>query len=671
MKINKYRESGGKMKSAFEYLVASIQGRRCIPLIGAGISLPSKWRGGEWRGHFVGSMIDKVIAPTFSLRLGRLSGEKTGALLSLCIPCHVELSEFYERRMSLTSQRCPFCDLREAKAGQLLTKACEAYLWEHGGPRDETYAKLVKTLEIEGFNELEPTSAHFFLAFLAREGLITEFVTTNYDCNLENAYRFTWGAEAPDVYSICDLNSFALNAAHSSTWVPGQETPHALKVFKINGCAARLKDSPPHAKDILLTSSQLQDWRARRWAADFFRTKVRMACMVTIGFGSDEPQVVHTLQQIAEEFSDGNSGVSGASTLSVFDAPNAPIVTLYEPYPTFPQLQLVYGFSSWLTGNPYGGDALVLGPIQRAGVKPPQEDDGAVVEPDGLTADRLWGDVFQQVFAGLLVRQLRAAALAGNAAFTAAIPHANALLTAIAEELHSDFLLRMQPSAGLGHWLAKLVDSVEKTAAQPPELTRCITHLLGKAGHPARYVAVSDYGSLFCELVVVLALLLETRLDSNAGLEAPTAALLSDVWGRVQFHAPGVLEIVLSTDDSESGVAVDTSIFVSTDASTVYLESSGANLTGAAPKRLEIVLGLGGRTLMDLDRRSFSLATKGTAVSLIRLDWKAIFPPEYPVRSYMDLSRRLRDAVAFPTKYRRRQDRSIRTNRFLERSAHD
>jgi hypothetical protein len=663
------------VKNAFEYLVASIQRRRCVPLIGAGISYPSKRCGTEWNGHFVWAMIPKVIAPTVTRRVSRLLGEEEGASLALCMLCQVEFADYYDQRMHLTLRRCPLCDLREAKAAQLLSKVCEAYLWEHGGPhRKETYNELVDLLEIEAFNELEPTSAHFFLAYLAREGLVTEFVTTNYDCNLENAYRATWSTNrttsTADVYSICDLKTFAMHAAHSSVWSPGQETPHALKVFKINGCAARLKEDDAHAKDILLTSTQLQDWRVRRWAADFFRTKVRAACLVTIGFGSDEPQVVHTLQQVTEEFTQWDDGASGVSSLTVFDAPNAPIVTLHDPYPTFPQLQLLYGFASWFTGDPYDGDALVLGPIQRACVEPPNLGDDSYADPGSLDANRLWGDLFQLVFSGLLIRQMRAAARIENAAFTAAIPHSNTLLTLVAEELQSDLAAHLGPSPNAMHWLAKLVDTIGDTTARPPELTRCVTHLLGKADSFERYVPVSDYGSLFCELAIALVLLQAANQDAPAKNGAMPVTSEAGIWRRVRTRQPGVLEILLPSS-GEGEASVDTSVFISMDAATPYLDTSGDVFAGTTSKRLEIVLGLGGRNVMDLDRRSFSHSAARVPVSLVRLDWKSIFAPEYPVRSYLDLSRRLQDAIMFPTKYRRRQDPNLRTNRFLERSAHD
>ncbi|MFM0179033.1 SIR2 family protein [Paraburkholderia aspalathi] len=578
--------------------------------------------------------------------------------------------------MKLTSDRCPLCDLREAAAGGLLTKVCEAYLWESGGPNcAKTYQDLVSILEIEAFTELEPTIAHFFLAFLAREGLVTEFVTTNYDCNLEDAYRATWSprqsGNTPAVCSIYDLRSFALNAAHSSTWSPGEDTAHPLKVFKLNGCAARLKSEPSHARDILLTSSQLQDWRARRWAADFFRTKVRTACLVTIGFGSDEPQVVHTLQQVVEEFSGWGDGVAGNSAASVFDAANAPVVTIYGPYPTFQQLQLVYGFSSWLTGDPRGGDELVIGPKQRARLDLSSDNTDTYVELSPLSADELWRDVFQLIFIKLLIRQMRGAAVAENAAFTSAIPHANTLLTLIGEELQANFKERLQPSNYPVHWLAELEDALDGTTAQPPYLTQCVTHLLGKSDIPGRYTAVSDYGSLYSELILLLVLLQskDTEGDKEEGVTETSRE--REIWRKVSLRQPSTLEFMLPMNE-EGGPPIQPSVFVSRAISTPYFEASDAARMGGGAKRVEIVLGSSGRRLLDLDRRSFSYADGGRSpVALVRLDWKVIFSPEFPIRSYQDLGRRIRDAIAFPTKYRRRQDTSLKTNRFLERSYHD
>ncbi|MGF6481651.1 hypothetical protein [Paraburkholderia sp. JPY419] len=178
------------MRTAFEYLVERIVSRRCVPLIGAGISMGARRRGAPWDGHHVKVMIDKVLAPTLMARITRTLGAPPDVRSArICVSCQAAFAEYHLALAATCNGTCMTCDLREARLSRALTKICEAFLWEHGGPNQEsTYRKLVQTLEIEEFVELEPTPAHYYLAFLVREGLLSEVVTTNYDCNLERAY---------------------------------------------------------------------------------------------------------------------------------------------------------------------------------------------------------------------------------------------------------------------------------------------------------------------------------------------------------------------------------------------------------------------------------------------------------------------------------------------------
>ncbi|MBK5047276.1 SIR2 family protein [Burkholderia sp. R-70006] len=656
------------MRTAFEYLVERIVSRRCVPLVGAGISMGAGRLGAPWDGHHVKVMIEKVLALTLTARMARVLGEPPNVRgVPVCPKCRLSFREYGLESAPHCTGMCWTCDLREASEARALTKACEAFLWEYGGPNEEsTYAELVQTLDIHEFAELDPTAAHFYLAFLAREGLITEVVTTNYDCNLERAYEATWPTQAPvsasTACAIFDLTSFATNAARSSHWTPGADTAHPLKVYKINGCAAQLKREPGHAVDILLTASQLQDWRARRWAADFFRTKVRTACIVTVGFGSDEPQVVHTLQQVLEEFSGIRPKGRPALAASVFDAANAPVVTTYEHYPSFPQLQLVNGFSAWWSGAAANGAELVIGPYQRA-VKPLDAESEAA-RPPGLTADELWADVFQAVFTRLLVRQLRDAAVTSNAAFTSVVPYANQHLSLLAEQLELNSREQLALAHKRSHWIAELENVAGASIAARPQLTRSVAHMLRRGSLPLVYSALSDHGSLFAELAFLLSVL-EPALRNRADVMADGLG----IWQRLIFRGNGVIEIIVSPPD-EGGYPWNTSVFVSCSRTCQAgrpLETND-DITGA--RRLEIVVGGTRSRFNDLDRRCYALGHDGqTPVAVIRLDWAAIFPMDLPVRSYGDLRMRLMDAIRFPTKYRRRLDSSIRSNRFLQPEA--
>ncbi|WP_175891572.1 SIR2 family protein [Burkholderia cepacia] len=655
------------MTTAFEYLVERIVSRRCVPLIGAGISMGARRGGAKWTGHHVTVMIEKVLVPTLMARIARTLGAPPDVRRArICASCQAAFADYHLAHAATCTGICMTCDLREARLSRALTKVCEAFLWEHGGPNQEsTYRKLVQFLEIEKFADLEPTPAHYYLAFLAREGLLSEVVTTNYDCNLEHACDATWAdstrVRTSEAYRIYDLNSFAANAARSSRRLPGGDTAHALKVYKVNGCAKRLMEDARHAVDILLTASQLQDWRARRWAADFFRTKIRTSSLVTIGFGSDEPQVVHTLQQVLEEFS-GITSENPSADRSVFDASNAPIVTTYDYQPSFPQLQLVNGFAAWWAGNAVKGSDLVIGPYQRVLKSAPS---ASGVEPQQLRADVLWAEIFHAVFGQLLAKHVRDSAVSGNAAFTSAVPYASQGLSLLAEQLERDMQAAMSEPTALSHWLTELEGEHTGETAVRPHLTRCITHLVSADPCRLRYTALADHGPLYTELALLLSVL-HTRPEGDSSVATPFSVDGLTIWQRVLVRAQGVLEVIVPGVGGGTNESI-TSVFVSCARTTQFrgpLETEG---TTAGARRLEVVIGGGHERLTDLDRKCIAISADGQTPSrLIRLDWKAIFPPELPVRSYSDLRIRLMDAVRFPTKYRRRVDPSIRSNRFLQ-----
>ncbi|WP_168664500.1 SIR2 family protein [Paraburkholderia sp. SG-MS1] len=544
-----------------------------------------------------------------------------------------------------------------------MTKACEAFLWEHGGATDASYKALVSALQIEKFVNLDPRPAHFYLSYLAREGLITEVVTTNYDCNLERAYAKTWRNEVALAekltYAVFDLDTFAAYAAISSEGRSGEDTAHVLRVYKINGCAAQLSKNPEHAKNILLTASQLQDWRRRKWAGDYFRTKVRTASLVTIGFGSDEPQVVHTLQQVLEEFSE----FPDRQPRPIFEAENAPIVTTYEHYPSFQQLQLVNGFAAWWTGVATDGNALVIGPYERAGSALASHT--PLNAPECLAADRLWADVFQMVFARLLCTKLRDAAVSENSAFTATIPHADKLLLALAAELDACTTQQLRDSSAPAHWLAETQEFLNTSGPLRPALSRCLSHIRDAGAHPDYYCAVGDHPSLAAELALLFALLQAERF---AGTKPLSVSVEHKWWGRVSLLPGGPIEIRLPTAIGHEDM--DAALYVSGR----HQVEDGATMTipvRAGPaQRVELIVGMSGSSRRLFDRRAYVVdGVTRKPIVIVRVDWRTLFPASMAEASPSEVSERLQQIVRFPSKFRRRLDPSIRSNPLLQRRA--
>jgi hypothetical protein len=225
----------------FHYLIDRILHRRCVPLIGAGISTQSTRDGQPWDGHRIWELIARALEPTLASRLERFADNQNK--FRVCECCHESFGndhayrDAYRNFRLATLSNCFLCDLRLAKEQNALTKACEAFLWEHGGPTQAGYEALVEQLQIKKFTKLDPRPAHFYLAFLAREGLVTEFITTNYDCNLERAYERTWQGRGRSgttlIRAVFDLDTFAENAAVNANSRPGEDTAHALRVYKI------------------------------------------------------------------------------------------------------------------------------------------------------------------------------------------------------------------------------------------------------------------------------------------------------------------------------------------------------------------------------------------------------------------------------------------------------
>ena len=77
-----------------------------------------------------------------------------------------------------------------------LAKLCEIYLYFH------SEKALCNELGIPEFCDLQPTPAHHYIAWLLREGAITEVITTNYDVCLERAWLYSKGRPYPNEYPI-------------------------------------------------------------------------------------------------------------------------------------------------------------------------------------------------------------------------------------------------------------------------------------------------------------------------------------------------------------------------------------------------------------------------------------------------------------------------------------
>lgn len=121
-------------------------------------------------------------------------------------------------------------------------------------------------------------------------------ITTNYDCGLEQAWRQVRGIQPGEWAPVAHQGD--LGGAR------GRKGEPCLRLYKINGCAARLKASSEEerearAQEIQLTDLQLQQFgRERRWAQRIFESLFQDRQVVLTGFGSDEAQVWFVVMEI-------------------------------------------------------------------------------------------------------------------------------------------------------------------------------------------------------------------------------------------------------------------------------------------------------------------------------------------------------------------------------------
>lgn len=255
-----------------------------------------------------------------------------------------------------------------------LDHLAEAAIWEFGA---ET---VCRRLRIELFAALEPTAAHVYLAYLAREGLVSEIFTTNYDTCIEKAFERTFHpderrggqrqrysvdpppapeAEGPELQVIGRLEQYRQRGGRCRTREGAGKARPTLRLFKLNGCAFEYRQVRRCAKDlprsrsdrptqvgqalrdaagrIILTERQLQSFRKETWARDLFQDRARCQGLLFSGFGSEEPQIRHTALALMREW--GNTG-----NQRCWDRPNAPFMTVFEEQLSFTQYQLMHGY---------------------------------------------------------------------------------------------------------------------------------------------------------------------------------------------------------------------------------------------------------------------------------------------------------------------------------------
>jgi hypothetical protein len=360
-----------------------------VPFLGAGLSLQSPGPNG------------KTIACTQTMT---------------CAVCNELYKDRPDSKCKLNNKCCSNPNLKCVhKRG--LADICEEYQWEGGRQKKLIY----DILQIHEFMRLKITNAHRYIAYLARESLIEEVITSNYDTSLERAYTESVGIKSS---SNEDLGlHFSVSCLHEYRMISGKKNkePFPLKVYHVNGCAKDLiRDNHDSlaCETILLTERQLQDWGNRQWGRDLLRDRLRCKSIVFSGFGSPEPQVRHTLLQILEEFEMDRDAKSQRKSIEQdtkpqnknqeqdtqtqnnikgWEAPNAIFIHAYKDL-TFEQRQILSTYA-FINNTDTNKESIV-----ESGNCFTQADTPLFLkkQSDGLPADDFWKCIYKAVFLRLL-----------------------------------------------------------------------------------------------------------------------------------------------------------------------------------------------------------------------------------------------------------------------------
>jgi hypothetical protein len=350
-----------------------------IPFLGAGISYDAQIVGKDLPTRYVGKM-PKTNELTNAI-LTDIGGNPLRATSSAWSRAEEQrISALHPENRSFADTAQLFIDLHsEGEAG----------LFAPGGP-----------LDIRLFLNLSPKPAHHYIAWLVREGLFSEVISTNYDCALEKAYAASlgeaWSHETAAQLDHCKKNSFFVAISSRDAYrdhanqsqdlrLNGIPTT-VLRLYKINGCSAAYKKfvdtkmaCPPGT--LVITERHLQDFGLRKWAEDLFRDRFRCRTMVFSGFGAEEPQVRFTALRVLEEFSDSSEPRS-----AVFDLAKPPHCFLQEYNPTLSASQLQ---------------------IAKAAIRPPPtRPDPSPAVYSNVGPDKFWRDLYESVLPPLIARRL-------------------------------------------------------------------------------------------------------------------------------------------------------------------------------------------------------------------------------------------------------------------------
>jgi hypothetical protein len=356
----------------------------------------------------------------------------------------------------------------------------------------------------------------------AREGLVSEVFSTNYDCCLERAFERTF---APNdrrrrrkELVVVRTGKEHRRAVNERPFPDDPQRPPGI-LYKLNGCAKAFSQNPKQqAARILITERQLQAIR-EGWKRDFFRGRCRTNSLLFLGFGSEEPQVRHTMLAVMEDFEPVKRRRPHNPERDPFDEPNAPFVAAHGEL-TFAQAQVLTGYAAAYADSGSGSSARHLATCRNVFAGDDARALGA--DRERLRADLFLERLYQAVFRELLLHH------AGDEAGFSGWLRASLCSS---EPWHSFLVDTLYPPEGspldrnLGTWreLAVVpVDPVQKT----PLLCQWLWAIL----HPGRrcpgagwYLPVQEKPVLVLSTLLLLAVLTVPALFAQVPAEGVKA----------------------------------------------------------------------------------------------------------------------------------------------------
>lgn len=239
-----------------------------------------------------------------------------------------------------------------SKQRESFSKLAELVEWRLGRER------MVRAIRPQWFATLEPTPAHGYIVALAREGCIPLVFTTNWDCCFERAWNLSFPSHERASEHARAAVAFDPRSYREHGYPGAKGRGRRLSVRKLNGCAGEFVDAGSRlsaaekATLMRLTDRDLQHFWDQDWARSMIENAVQSRELVFSGFGSDEPQVQHTMTRLARGMGDSEAKRGQGDSGSPADpkvTPGFPWIHVFEEHPTFAQAQLLHAFDRGLT----------------------------------------------------------------------------------------------------------------------------------------------------------------------------------------------------------------------------------------------------------------------------------------------------------------------------------